>query len=1472
MVVSVNKVQFRRRIWLEILVFLALVGLTALVLKPLEAYLGTLMGIARDALISEAESALNRNIRYGSANPSIVGFLEIRDVSVFREGEAPALTLKRFTLGYSLGALIAGKRGGAIRSVRLEGLDLVYDLDRDQDLAALFTRSAPGGPFELSGDCLFQVREGSLLIKKGARSLRVSGLSFDGALRNGRVVLDGSWHTEASLAGFAGGLNSVVVDGVLNGDFAGDFSDGGLVLGVSALRGDTFELGNLSFNLSVKDNLAEFTNTGGTFGLRLAYDLDRGAFSGEFKPGAEGFALRKILSLTGEWEPYDPWLDTALSGVLSFSSDPEEGMRYTFNLEGKGGRAPLAAFDLAGSGNADRLVLDRCNLEFRAGKLSYSGDLLFRPLLPEGTLVFSGLGFSGGQGLNGELRLTRDGRSLDIFGENFELGRTPLSAVSGGIRWDPSDSDALFGGFNCRLELLRFRNIESYENVEMSSLSLNASYESDPAGNGPGRLEGSLALEAFLLEDLLDMAEPFYGTALPFPAREAAGSIILTTELFISTDFVHVSYNAPNCVAVYDGFWDTFVVSSLSGTDRRFEISNGRVSWKDGSAELRVLADFANPDDISFLVEANYRNFAYYFEGAFFDRRTITVRGSYGMSLYLSGDEASGYSGYAYVASLPLPFRGRTGYLHFDTSVQYVSSSFWNVGINRVQFRENENPSLQYTSLLFSGRADQNGLEIERLNYADRLGELSGSVHAEWEEDFSSASALFSLEGGSGERCVMEMSWRSGFDQGRAVFSARMLDVKLERFTDAGKNARLSGIISGVWEGSDSYSISLNLESTEPFGENPDSFFVSGSINPRRIDLSSNFRFGGLSARGLAVSLDRSLSRVQASGLLEGAVNKQPVGLYATLNADFAPVNSWFALAAALRSFSGKLKVESAHIGDLKLEEPCLFDFSRTPGENGGSEIRLSGGPGDMLNFELLGDGSLYADLAYPSPLRGSIAGTLKDLYVDVFASDVYIDLPLIWAMLPIEKPVVFTGGFITGETRIAGSLSDPEFFGSAWGSSVRLVVPGYIGAEIGPGSGSITLEGSEISFGPIKARCGNGRGEITASIRFNRWVPSFDIGIRVPETGPIPFGFDIAGVKTKGDASGFIGFNMENSELLTITGDIHAENTEITLNAEELEAIREGRGEKNGKLDIVSDITITAGKRVEFIWPNEDFPVLRAYGASGSGIRVAADTRIPLFALDGEIALQGGEIYYFQRSFFVREGKVFFNGRDSSVDPYISMRAEIRDRVDEGPVVISLIVDYSPLSSLVPRFESIPALSQLEIYSLLGQTPPEGQQSEVMVRVMVDALQQFTVVRRVERGIRDALGLDMFTIRTQLLQNALLQVLGTGRGGTGGSGLAPARDRDAIGNYLDNTSVFMGKYIGSDLFTQFRLSLRYDQYREEFGGLWLEPDIGLDLRTPLANIRWSITPKHPENLLTSDAISELVSDQSLSLIWRWTF
>jgi hypothetical protein len=113
-----------------------------------------------------------------------------------------------------------------------------------------------------------------------------------------------------------------------------------------------------------------------------------------------------------------------------------------------------------------------------------------------------------------------------------------------------------------------------------------------------------------------------------------------------------------------------------------------------------------------------------------------------------------------------------------------------------------------------------------------------------------------------------------------------------------------------------------------------------------------------------------------------------------------------------------------------------------------------------------------------------------------------------------------------------------------------------------------------------------------------------------------------------------------------------------------------------------------------------------------------------------------------------------------------------------------------------------------------------------------------------------------MFSLRTQVLQNAVFQVFGTQD--------PVAQNQSVVGNFFDNTAVSIGKYLGSDLFFQTIIALRYDEYSYEYGGLRLEPDIGIDFRTPFMDVRWNLSPRHPENLY--------VSDQSISFIWRWTF
>jgi hypothetical protein len=127
-----------------------------------------------------------------------------------------------------------------------------------------------------------------------------------------------------------------------------------------------------------------------------------------------------------------------------------------------------------------------------------------------------------------------------------------------------------------------------------------------------------------------------------------------------------------------------------------------------------------------------------------------------------------------------------------------------------------------------------------------------------------------------------------------------------------------------------------------------------------------------------------------------------------------------------------------------------------------------------------------------------------------------------------------------------------------------------------------------------------------------------------------------------------------------------------------------------------------------------------------------------------------------------------------------------------------------------------------------------------------------------------------MFSLRTQALQNAILLNVFRGSDETsGGSERIQAEEQVRvqsemrIGNYFDNTTVFFGKYIGAGLFIQVMLSLRYDPLRTEMGGLWLEPDLSMEFKGPLFDIRWDLVPAHQENIW--------ISDNTITLSKKWT-
>ena len=120
---------------------------------------------------------------------------------------------------------------------------------------------------------------------------------------------------------------------------------------------------------------------------------------------------------------------------------------------------------------------------------------------------------------------------------------------------------------------------------------------------------------------------------------------------------------------------------------------------------------------------------------------------------------------------------------------------------------------------------------------------------------------------------------------------------------------------------------------------------------------------------------------------------------------------------------------------------------------------------------------------------------------------------------------------------------------------------------------------------------------------------------------------------------------------------------------------------------------------------------------------------------------------------------------------------------------------------------------SDVEIRSLLGQAflgesvTSVKQAVEQITVTGIDYLLQTSVFRQVENRLRDLFNFDIFSFRTQFFQEALKQALFSSNEDLGENEIVLNP-----GNFFDNTTVYIGKYIGNTVYMDAMFSLLYKE------------------------------------------------------------
>lgn len=515
-----------------------------------------------------------------------------------------------------------------------------------------------------------------------------------------------------------------------------------------------------------------------------------------------------------------------------------------------------------------------------------------------------------------------------------------------------------------------------------------------------------------------------------------------------------------------------------------------------------------------------------------------------------------------------------------------------------------------------------------------------------------------------------------------------------------------------------------------------------------------------------------------------------------------------------------------------------------------GSRISLTGDrvvlSGTMMNgfYDFnTSDFGLYLDDSFG--LGMDLSGYVRDGMMDIKINDISLAYNLLDSLI-WTAAVYFGEGVFEGDLRLIGKVSNPQFFGSLYSDKAGMR---FLWAEkedcliIDPVlnffGNTANIPRTEV----LSTHLDTGRlssFEAWAEFTIRDWnLPHLKLAMDVDENNPVSVSVPIPGPNMNLDVEevwGHLEFDLYDLVIPDMRFNLVARNGTIAPPArlpswffgEEEVASNTSTSTSDATEVLVSEETgggvdytkvhgtvkiINGG---HFMYPSINSPIINANLAENQEAVVTYENG--RFYADGDLEINSGEIFYFQKNFLITEGSISWHKTgliDAIVNPSdleglsVSLTARLKDFDLKGePTDIYLSVSNATLDNITPRLSSSTGLSDAEILSILGENilPTSTYTSAgisslaYMSSVALDIfgrlgtlpnLGENTFSETVER----ALGLDLFSIRQRIFYNVLADIIPDSSG--------KSTSESAFSRYLNGTTIFMGKHIAHNIFFQ---------------------------------------------------------------------
>lgn len=1445
---------------------------------------------------AKLEEKTGLSLSYKSLSPSLLAGVNIKKiVLVDLDSKKQIASIKKAGLSYDFAKFFSKNPVLALGTLSLNGVEIEFDAvkdsdvvekiknlienfqkkddenqkDKNQETGVNLEKKTFNFPLNLilkNVSVHYSDKKNDLLVVMKKLSVSDFGISESTSLKSSGTL---SFTTENFKQN--GRRQKIAAGFSLSGNVFPNLDGSSSLLSLSQVSGADYSVSHLDMLLNYAQNENENAlemrtmRTALPFSFYAKADFDKHEF--DFRSEFDAFNPFSLVSVRRKTDLMQKINGSVLSGKFSalFSQknvfyDSSLSIALSKKLLG----SPLS-LSLLAKGDKNYVSIPNFRVSGDFVDLDFSGGFNIKNLQPSGTLALNFFRLKNGGAVSTEVYIEPERNGFMCFSPQIFFDDLSLTAAQLEVFPEQNSADFSFEFFDY--------SHADYGNA--GHFQLDGSFLTGKQNF----LQASVSISDMFIDSVLEKAAFFLDEDAAAWLRNAAGgasSYVFNTEAYISSDFKDFSVNAPVCLLANTKRDRELLIFALDGSNETFNISQFDLQFGSIEAHATSSVDFAdNFKDFSFTSDLTVNSIPYRFAGSV-SPEWISVSGDYDFDAVISlGKAISGSVSFR-------QFPAAAGKYVFALSTDSNFSWDLNNGVSaQISSFEVEEPSANLPfepHLVFSGNANRYGFMFSTLAYSDSVSTLDGS-----------GSFVWNLNSGIFDSIHANMNLSSYVSDERFDFSADFTNPSALPFSaDALKNDFYMSVnlsaqnfpsarVLSAQDSNDSISAELTATGTL---KNP---LISLNLQRARLSLygypltasaSVVYDDTGLNVSNLNGSwsiLDLSDFNAnfdifsftgKADANLDVALGAKKIEIPFTLSVNSAKEEKGFSIPEFIT-----LDLDSKEIGGnfFASKFPLKLTGVKTP-----ERIDVIASDSSVFNASFQTNGEITAHANTKTvkfDLEGGIAGNALDFEI----TNIFADLKNISSEIEIPA-VTFNEGFLTGALKILGPTTDPDFTGAFSINKPNLNIPYISKNQFSSPRLFMTIGQGEARIEPSLILLGKGQGLVGMKMEFNGWgIDTIDVSADVDDNHKVPLDMSFPFVHVKGNGSCQLEIVYTLPSEISITGWITGEDTDVEIvttslqqqfSLENISSSVPVKTTEPSALNVFTDLDITVGQKVQILFN----PLLRGVVTPGTVLSFSMDSATGEFELKSDVNLRGGEIAWLNRNFYMKEGRLVLNENQDRMDPKITVRAETRERDESGNMVtILMTANNEPLSTFSPHFSSTPAKSEKEIMELLGQVVSGDSDNAASLAVAGgDYFLQSTVMRRVENTLRETLNFDIFSIRTNVLQNSVK--------------FATARDSSnkqlSVGNFIDNSTVYVGKYFGSSIYVDSLLHWTYDENKADDGttvsDIVFQPEIGFEMTSPFVNIRIGVAPDIDE--IRRGMTGTLVPSTSMTLSWKHSF